>query len=223
MQNKIQKNIQYYKTILERKKLSLILKRVFDMIVSIILLILLSPILLIFSVWIKLDSKGPIFFRQERITLNGKKFKIFKFRTMVVDADKKGSLVTLANDDRITKVGHLIRKIRLDELPQLINVLLGDMTFVGTRPEVEKYVNSYTDEMRATLLMRAGITSIASLEFKDEDQIIQKYQNTGLSIDEIYIQKVLPEKMKYNLEYIEKFSFIYDIKIMLLTVIKVFK
>lgn len=223
MQNKIQKNIQYYKTILERKKLSLILKRVFDMIVSIILLILLSPILLIFSVWIKLDSKGPIFFRQERITLNGKKFKIFKFRTMVVGADKKGSLVTLANDDRITKVGHLIRKIRLDELPQLINVLLGDMTFVGTRPEVEKYVNSYTDEMRATLLMRAGITSIASLEFKDEDQIIQKYQNTGLSIDEIYIQKVLPEKMKYNLEYIEKFSFIYDIKIMLLTVIKVFK
>lgn len=223
MQNKIQKNIQYYKTILERKKLSLILKRVFDMIVSIILLILLSPILLIFSVWIKLDSKGPIFFRQERITLNGKKFKIFKFRTMVVDADKKGSLVTLANDDRITKVGHLIRKIRLDELPQLINVLLGDMTFVGTRPEVEKYVNNYTDEMRATLLMRAGITSIASLEFKDEDQIIQKYQNTGLSIDEIYIQKVLPEKMKYNLEYIEKFSFIYDIKIMLLTVIKVFK
>lgn len=223
MQNKIQKTIQYYKTILERKKLSLILKRVFDMIVSIILLILLSPILLIFSVWIKLDSKGPIFFRQERITLNGKKFKIFKFRTMVVDADKKGSLVTLANDDRITKVGHLIRKIRLDELPQLINVLLGDMTFVGTRPEVEKYVNSYTDEMRATLLMRAGITSIASLEFKDEDQIIQKYQNTGLSIDEIYIQKVLPEKMKYNLEYIEKFSFIYDIKIMLLTVIKVFK
>lgn len=223
MQNKIQKNIQYYKTILERKKFSLILKRVFDMVVSIILLILLSPILLIFSVWIKLDSKGPIFFRQERITLNGKKFKIFKFRTMVVDADKKGSLVTLANDDRITKVGHLIRKIRLDELPQLINVLLGDMTFVGTRPEVEKYVNSYTDEMRATLLMRAGITSIASLEFKDEDQIIQKYQNTGLSIDEIYIQKVLPEKMKYNLEYIEKFSFIYDIKIMLLTVIKVFK
>lgn len=223
MQNKIQKNIQYYKTILERKKFSLILKRVFDMVVSIILLILLSPILLIFSVWIKLDSKGPIFFRQERITLNGKKFKIFKFRTMVVDADKKGSLVTLANDDRITKVGHLIRKIRLDELPQLINVLLGDMTFVGTRPEVEKYVNNYTDEMRATLLMRAGITSIASLEFKDEDQIIQKYQNTGLSIDEIYIQKVLPEKMKYNLEYIEKFSFIYDIKIMLLTVIKVFK
>lgn len=223
MQNKIQKNIQYYKTILERKKFSLILKRVFDMVVSIILLILLSPILLIFSVWIKLDSKGPIFFRQERITLNGKKFKIFKFRTMVVDADKKGSLVTLANDDRITKVGHLIRKIRLDELPQLINVLLGDMTFVGTRPEVEKYVNSYTDEMRATLLMRAGITSIASLEFKDEDQIIQKYQNTGLSIDEIYIQKVLPEKMKYNLEYIEKFSFIYDIKTMLLTVIKVFK
>lgn len=223
MQNKIQKNIQYYKTILERKNFSLILKRVFDMVVSIILLILLSPILLIFSVWIKLDSKGPIFFRQERITLNGKKFKIFKFRTMVVDADKKGSLVTLANDDRITKVGHLIRKIRLDELPQLINVLLGDMTFVGTRPEVEKYVNSYTDEMRATLLMRAGITSIASLEFKDEDQIIQKYQNTGLSIDEIYIQKVLPEKMKYNLEYIEKFSFIYDIKIMLLTVIKVFK
>lgn len=223
MQNKIQKNIQYYKTILERKNFSLILKRVFDMVVSIILLILLSPILLIFSVWIKLDSKGPIFFRQERITLNGKKFKIFKFRTMVVDADKKGSLVTLANDDRITKVGHLIRKIRLDELPQLINVLLGDMTFVGTRPEVEKYVNNYTDEMRATLLMRAGITSIASLEFKDEDQIIQKYQNTGLSIDEIYIQKVLPEKMKYNLEYIEKFSFIYDIKIMLLTVIKVFK
>lgn len=223
MTNNYKLTLEEYKTIIKRKKVSLFLKRLFDIILSILLLVLFSPILLIFAIWIKLDSKGPVFYRQERVTMNGKIFRIFKYRTMVVDADKKGSLVTLANDDRITKVGKLIRKIRLDELPQLINVLLGDMTFVGTRPEVKKYVDCYSEEMKATLLMRAGITSIASIEFKDEDEIIQSFMNQGLTIDEIYVQKVLPKKMEYNLEYIKKFSFLYDIKIMLLTAIKVLK
>ncbi len=208
---------------LKKKTCSLILKRIFDIILSIILIILFSPIILIFSIWIKIDSKGPVFYRQERITKYGKKFKIFKFRTMVQNADKIGSLVTTKDDNRITKVGEKIRKYRIDEIPQLINVLLGDMSFVGTRPEVEKYVNSYTDEMKATLLMPAGITSLASIEFKDEDEIISKKVAEGKSVDEAYIQDVLPLKMKMNLEYIEKFSILEDIKICFKTVFNVLK
>ena len=199
------------------------MKRIFDIIFSLILLVLLSPFFLILAIAIKIDSKGNVFFRQERITIYGKKFKIFKFRTMVQDADKKGSLVTQKKDTRITKVGNLIRKSRLDEIPQLINVLLGDMTFVGTRPEVEKYVNEYTNEMLATLLMPAGITSIASIEYKDEDEIISNATETGKSIDEVYINEILPEKMKYNLEYIKKFSVLEDIKICVKTVVGVIK
>lgn len=211
-----------YKKI-KKKNFSLAIKRFFDIIMSLILLIIFSPILLIFSVWIKIDSKGPVFYRQERITTYGKKFRIFKFRTMVQNADKIGCLVTTKDDKRITKVGEKIRKYRIDEIPQLINVLLGDMSFVGTRPEVEKYVNAYTDEMKATLLMPAGITSTASIEFKDEDEILDKKVAEGKSIDEAYIEDVLPEKMKMNLEYIEKFSILEDIKICFKTVFKVFK
>lgn len=219
LKNDYTKNI-YQK--LQRKKISLIAKRLFDIIMSLILLIIFSPILIIFSIWIKLDSKGTVFYRQERITTYGRKFKIFKFRTMVQDADKIGSLVTTKEDKRITKVGEKIRKYRIDEIPQLINVLIGDMSFVGTRPEVEKYVKAYTDEMKATLLMPAGITSMASIEFKDEDEIIDKKVSEGKSIDEAYIEDVLPEKMKMNLEYIEKFSILEDIKICFKTVKKVF-
>ena len=208
---------------LNRKKISLIFKRIFDILFSIILIIVFSPIFLICAICIKLDSKGPVFYRQERITQYGRKFKIFKFRTMIQDADKKGDLVTTKNDNRITKVGERIRKYRIDEIPQLINVFLGDMSFVGTRPEVEKYVSQYTDEMKATLLMPAGITSDASIEFKDEDEIIVKKVSEGKSVEEAYIQDILPEKMKMNLRYIEKFNFLEDMKICFKTVFKVFK
>lgn len=210
----------YYES-LNKKKGQLLLKRIFDIVCSLVLIIILSPVILIISVWIKTNSKGPVFYRQERITQYGKKFKIFKFRTMVVDADKSGTLVTTKNDSRITKVGKKIRKYRIDELPQLFNVLLGDMSFVGTRPEVKKYVDRYSEEMYATLLLPAGITSIASIEFKDEDEIISKYISKDRDIDEVYVTKVLPLKMKYNLESLASFYFIKEIKVMIVTVMKV--
>lgn len=211
--------VKRYYDILSKKKVSLFLKRIFDIIMSLILLILLSPVFLILVIGIKIDSKGPVFYRQERITTYGKKFKIFKFRTMIQDADKKGSLITLGQDSRITKIGSKIRKCRLDETPQLINILKGDMSFVGTRPEVIKYVEQYTDEMKATLLMPAGVTSKASIEYKNEDEIMDTFLNKGEKVDDIYIKRVLPEKMKYNLEYIEKFSLLEDIKICIKTII----
>ena len=213
---------KYYE-ILSHKKIHLFLKRMMDIIGSLILLIILSPIMVIMSILIKIDSKGPIFYRQERITQYGRKFKIFKFRTMVQNADKIGSLVTLGEDPRITRIGKIIRKFRIDEIPQLINLLIGDMSFVGTRPEVKKYVDKYSNEMKATLLMPAGVTSIASIKYKDEDKIISKYMNEGEKVDDIYINRVLPEKMKYNLEYITKFSIFYDIKTCINTVIGVLR
>ncbi len=208
---------EYYE-ILKHKKISLIIKRIFDFLAALILLIILSPIMLLLAIMIKLESKGPVFYRQERITKYGKKFRIFKFRTMVQDADKKGALVTMGQDPRITKVGNKIRKCRLDELPQLLNVIKGEMSFVGTRPEVEKYVKEYSNEMRATLLMPAGISSRASIEYKDEDEIISKYLSKGEKIDDIYVKRILPEKMKWNLEYIKKFNIWEDIKICFKTV-----
>lgn len=214
------KKVKYYYDILSKKRLQLLLKRLFDILMSLILLIILFPILLIISIIIKIDSKGPIFYRQIRITKYGREFKIFKFRTMVVDADKKGSLVTLNDDQRITKIGKKIRKIRLDELPQLFNILLGDMSFVGTRPEVKKYVDFYNEEMLATLLLPAGVTSKASIEYKDEDEIISKYSKKE-NIDDIYIKRILPEKMKYNLEYLKNFNILLDLKLCINTVLKV--
>lgn len=215
--------VKKYYEVLSKRKISLVVKRIFDIIVSLLLLILLLPIILILAMLIKIDSKGPVFYRQERITTNGKTFKIFKFRTMVQNADKIGTLVTVGNDSRITRIGKIIRKIRLDELPQLINVLRGEMTFVGTRPEVQKYVDKYTDEMKATLLMPAGITSVASIKYKDEDEILEKAVENGKDTDIAYVEDVLPEKMKYNLEYINKFSFWYDIKVCIDTVIGVLR
>ena len=213
---KNEKTKKYY-DILNSKKITLLLKRLFDIIFSSILLILLSPVLLILGVAIKIDSNGPIFYRQERITQYGRTFKIFKFRTMIFNADKMGVLITTKNDARITRVGNIIRKCRLDEIPQLINILVGDMTFVGTRPEVKKYVDRYTDEMKATLLMPAGVTSIASIKYKDEDEIISKYVEQGENIDNIYVSRVLPEKMKYNVDYLEKFTIFQDVVICLHT------
>lgn len=211
--------VKKYYDHLSKKKGQLILKRLFDICLSLVLIIILSLVFLIISIWIKLDSKGPVFYRQERITQYGKVFRIFKFRTMVVDADKIGSLVTTSNDSRITKVGNKIRKCRLDEIPQLFNILTGDMSFVGTRPEVKKYVDQYTDEMYATLLLPAGVTSLASIEFKDEDEIINKYKNR--TVDDVYVNEVLPLKMKYNLEAITSFYFVKELDVMIDTIMKV--
>lgn len=202
--------VKPYYELLKKRTGSLIMKRMFDIVMSLLLLMILSPVFLVVSIWIKLDSKGPVFFRQVRVTTYGKQFRIFKFRTMCENAEKKGSLVTVGNDSRITKVGEKIRHCRLDEIPQLLNVLAGDMTFVGTRPEVVKYVNAYSDEMYATLLLPAGITSVASIQYKDEDEILSKAKDP----DDAYIHEVLPDKMKYNLASIENFSFLNEIKTM---------
>ncbi|WP_455936764.1 sugar transferase [Gemella morbillorum] len=215
--------VKKYREEIEKRRISLFLKLFLDKVLALVLLIPLSPIILAIAIWIKLDSEGPVFYRQERITTYGRPFRIFKFRTMVKDADKLGAAVTEHNDPRISRAGNKLRKVRLDELPQLFNVLLGDMSFVGVRPEVAKYVNRYTDEMNATLLLPAGITSPASIEYKDEDEVIEKFKGSGRSIDDIYIEEVLPDKMKYNLEYIKNFSIINDIKIMIQTALAVIK
>ncbi len=212
-----QDDIKGYYDYLSHRKGSLLLKRSFDIVVSALLIVLLLPVFLILSLWIKLDSQGPVFYRQERLTQYGKIFRIFKFRTMVVHADQIGSLVTTKQDARITKVGQKIRKYRLDELPQIFNIFLGDMSFVGTRPEVQKYVDAYQTEMLATLLLPSGVTSLASIRFKDEDALISEYVDETHTIDDVYIQKVLPEKMQYNLSYLKSFSFMGDIKLMIET------
>lgn len=203
---------------LKKKEFSLFLKRIFDIVVSLVLIVLLSPLLLVLSILIVLDSRGGVFYRQERVTQYGRKFRIFKFRTMVADADKIGTQVTVSNDSRITRVGSVIRKYRLDEIPQLFNILLGDMSLVGTRPESTHYVKHYAPEMFATLLLPAGVTSEASIKYKDEAELLNKADD----VDKVYIEKVLPGKMKYNLESISNFSFIKDIETMFRTVIAVF-
>lgn len=204
---------------LKKKEFSLFLKRIFDIVVSLVLIVLLSPLLLVLSILIVLDSKGGVFYRQERVTQYGRKFRIFKFRTMVSDADKIGTQVTVSNDSRITRVGSVIRKYRLDEIPQLFNILLGDMSLVGTRPETTHYVKFYTPEMYATLLLPAGVTSEASIMYKDEADLLDKADD----VDKVYIEKVLPGKMRYNLESISNFSFIKEIGTMFKTVLAVMR
>lgn len=208
--------VRKYYDILKKKQVSLFFKRIFDIVVSFLMLILLSPLFLILAIAIKIDSKGPVFYRQVRVTQYNRKFRIFKFRSMIRDADK-GSLVTLDGDARVTRVGKFVRKCRLDEISQLINVLNGDMTFVGTRPEVPKYTERYTPEMMATLLLPAGITSLASILYKDEAKLLGAAEET----DKVYIEKILPAKMYYNLKSIENFSFWGDIRIMFMTVFAV--
>lgn len=203
---------KYYE-ILKKRRFSLFVKRAFDVVAALLILIILSPVFLIISLMIKLDSKGPVIFKQSRVTQYNRDFKIYKFRTMVNNADKIGSCVTTKGDARITRMGKLLRKCRLDEIPQLINVLKGDMTFVGTRPEVRKYVDAYSNEMMATLLLKAGITSEASIFYKDEDVLLANTDN----VDDTYIKEVLPCKMVYNLNYIENFGFWYDILLMFKT------
>lgn len=211
--------VKYYYDILLKHEKELKLQRAFDIICSLSMIIILSPVLIVLSVMIKLDSKGPVLFKQIRVTTYGRKFKIWKFRTMVNNADKLGTQVTTKGDARITRMGHLLRKVRLDELPQLFNVLKGDMTFVGTRPEVPKYTAHYTEEMMATFLLPAGVTSRTSIEYKDEEKLLENAENA----DEVYINEVLPAKMVYNLREIEKFSFLRDISTMIKTVIAVIK
>lgn len=210
-------SVKEYYDILSSKKLELLCKRVFDFVTALALVVLLFPVFMVLSLWIALDSKGGILFKQVRVTKYGREFKILKFRTMVKDAPLLGTSVTVGKDPRITRVGRIIRKYRLDELPQLFNVLSGDMSFVGTRPEVAKYVKEYTPEMYATLLMPAGITSIASIEFKDEEKLLEN----SIDPDATYIEDVLPKKMVFNLKYIKEYSFFKDIAICFKTVIGV--
>lgn len=209
--------VKEFYDILQKKRGSLVAKRIFDLIFSVLLLVLLSPFMLIIAIAVKCTSPGEIIFRQTRVTTYGKRFQIYKFRTMVSDAPQKGSQVTVKGDSRVTGVGHFLRKVRLDELPQLLNILKGEMSFVGTRPEVEKYVEAYTPQMYATLLMPAGVTSPASIRYKDEERLLSGEGNT----DEIYCNQILPEKMKYNLEYIREFSFWKDIVILFQTVVAI--
>lgn len=208
--------VKRYYDILSKKRGSLIVKRATDVILALVMIVALLIPMIVIAVMIKCGSKGPVLYKQERVTIYGKKFKILKFRTMKVGADKDG-LLTIENDDRITKVGHLLRKLRLDELPQIFHVLSGKMSIVGTRPEVTKYVDKYTPVMYATLLMPAGVTSFASIKYKDEDKIIGDVTDPS-KIDEIYINEILPQKMRYNLKYIERFSFKRDIYLMYKTV-----
>ena len=209
--------VRPYWEILNKKRGQLFLKRCFDLFVSLILFLFLALPILIIAICIKLDSEGPVFYRQERVTTYGKHFRIHKFRTMVSNADKIGSLVTVGNDSRITKVGSKLRKLRLDELPQIFDVISGNMSFVGTRPEAVKYVEQYKFEYNATLLLPAGITSEASIRYKDEDKLL----DVADDVDKVYVEQVLPAKMKWNLKTIKEFRFLSEIETMIRTVLAV--
>ncbi len=209
--------VKPYYDALKKKQVSLVCKRIFDFILAFLLLILLLLPILILAIIIKCDSKGPVFYRQERVTTYGKHFRIHKFRTMVNNADKIGSAVTVGNDSRITRIGAKLRGGRLDELPQLLDVLSGNMSFVGTRPEAVKYVEKYAPEYMATLLLPAGITSEASIRYKDEAKLL----DAASDVDQVYIEDVLPAKMKFNLQSIREFGFFKDIATMFRTVFAV--
>ena len=212
-------SIKPYYDRLSRHQTELKIKRAMDVVMASILLGILSPVFILIAIAIKKDSEGPVFFKQKRVTQYGRCFQILKFRTMVQDAEKLGSQVTVSGDSRVTRVGSVLRRFRLDELPQLVNVLMGDMSFVGTRPEVVKYVKCYTEEMRATLLLPAGITSRASICYKDEGELLENAED----VDKVYIDQVLPGKMKYNLEDISSFSLGREIMTMVHTVFAVLK
>lgn len=211
-------DVAEYYGILSRHKASIFIKRCFDITAAVLIAVVLLPAMAVLAVMIKTDSPGPVIFCQERVTAYGRKFRIYKFRTMVNGADKRGAAVTSKADARITRVGKLLRSKRLDELPQVFNVIKGDMSFVGTRPEVPGYVAKYQPYMTATLLLPAGITSITSILYKDEERLLEN----AADADYVYINRVLPEKMQYNLRAIREFSMWNDIKIMLMTVFAVF-
>ena len=209
--------VRVYYNSLQKKKVSMFLKRVMDLVGGVILLIILAIPMGIIAVMIKFDSEGPVFYRQERVTTYGKHFRIHKFRTMVSNADKIGTAVTVGNDNRITKVGSRLRGCRLDELPQVLDLISGNMSFVGTRPEAVKYVEKYKPEYFATLLLPAGITSEASIRYKNEAELLDSADD----VDKVYVEKVLQDKMEYNLESIIKFSVFGDLTTMFRTVFAV--
>ncbi len=209
--------VRPYYDVLSRRRGSIALKRVFDFLVSLLMLLILWPFMLLIALAVRLDSPGPALFLQERVTTYGRRFKIWKFRTMVNNAEKLGTQVTVSGDSRVTRVGKLLRSVRLDELPQLVNVLKGDMSFVGTRPEVVKYVEQYTPEMMATLLLPAGVTSEASIRYKDEYKLLSEAEDT----DRVYVEEVLPAKMVWNLESVRRFRFLREILTMIRTVLAV--
>ena len=191
--------------------------RFFDFILSLVGLVVLAPIFIVLAIWIKTDSKGPVFYKQVRVGQNGIDFGLFKFRSMVVDADKKGLITVGGRDPRITRSGYFIRKYKLDELPQQINVLVGDMSLVGPRPEVRKYVDLYTDEQQKVLSVKPGITDYASIEYMDENEILGKSSDP----EKTYIEEIMPEKIKYNMKYIQNKNVSEYFKIIFLTLLKI--
>jgi lipopolysaccharide/colanic/teichoic acid biosynthesis glycosyltransferase len=209
--------VRPYWEILDKKRGQLFLKRIFDLVVSLIFTMVLAVPMAFIAILIKCDSEGPVFYRQERVTTYGRRFRIHKFRTMVNNADKIGTTITVGNDSRITKTGSKLRRLRLDELPQVLDVISGDMSFVGTRPEAVKYVKRYKAEYNATLLMPAGITSEASIRYKDEDKLL----DTADDVDMVYTEQVLPAKMKWNLIGVRHFGLLKDISTMFRTVFAV--
>lgn len=204
---------------LASRKIQLLLKRIFDIVASGLGLLILSPLLIIIALIIKMDSEGPIFFKQKRVGINKKPFSIYKFRTMVNEAEKLGKQITIGNDNRITKVGLYIRKYKIDELPQLINVFIGEMSLVGPRPEVPRYVDLYDEQQQQILFVKPGITDYASIKFRNENEILAKSKNP----EDEYIKNIMPMKIDLNLKYIEEISIITDIKIILKTIICIIK
>lgn len=208
-----------FDSLMKKKKFSLLLKRFFDIFASVLGLLILSPILIIVSLLIVITSKGGVFFRQTRVGKDGKEFKIFKFRTMVVDAESKGMQITVGADSRITKIGKILRKTKIDELPQLINVFIGQMSFVGYRPEVPRYVDMYTDYERNVLRIKPGITDLASITYRDENEVLDKSDNPEYT----YINEIMPTKLALNMEYMKKMGFWYDIGLIFRTFLAILK
>ena len=204
---------------LRKHRASLLVKRILDLFIGCLLILILCPFMLLIGILVGITSPGGVFFCQERVTTYGRHFRIIKFRTMTADAEARGSQVTTAGDRRVTGIGRFLRKVRLDELPQLFNIIKGDMSIVGTRPEVPRYVSEYTPEMMATLLLPAGVTSRASIEYKDEERLL----SAGEDVDSIYVEQVLPAKMKYNLAYMMEYSLGKDLLLMMQTVLAVWR
>lgn len=200
--------------VLEQRKPQLIAKRAMDIVISGAALVVLSPVLLLVALLIKIDDPGPVFYRQVRVGKDGKTFRIFKFRSMVVDADKKGLQITIGRDPRITRMGAFLRKTKLDELAQLINVFVGDMSFVGPRPEVPRYVELYTPYQRQVLLVRPGITDYASIAYRNENDLLAGAQDP----EKMYIETIMPDKIELNMKYLHEISPLTDIRLIFKTI-----
>lgn len=205
--------------VLEKRKLQLALKRAMDIVISGGALVVIWPVLLLIALAIKIDDPGPVFYRQVRVGKDGREFRIYKFRTMIVDADKKGLQITVGRDNRITRMGRLLRKTKLDELAQLINVLVGDMSFVGPRPEVPRYVNMYTPYQRQVLLVRPGITDYASIAYRNENDMLEKAEDP----ERMYIDVIMPDKIELNMKYLREISPLADIRLILSTIVAVIR